>query len=60
MDLRETVWGGMDWTDLAQDRDQWWALLNTVTNLRVTENVAKFFGRCETGLHYKDQPVNCV
>jgi hypothetical protein len=35
MDLRETGWGGMDWTDLAQDRDQWRALVNTVMNLRV-------------------------
>jgi hypothetical protein len=28
-------WGGMDWTDLAQDREQWMALVNTVMNLRV-------------------------
>jgi hypothetical protein len=35
MDLRETVWDGMDWIDLAQDRDQWRALVNTVMNLRV-------------------------
>jgi hypothetical protein len=35
MDLRETGWGGMDWIDLAQDRDQWRALVNTVMNLRV-------------------------
>jgi hypothetical protein len=35
MDLREIGWGGMDWTDLAQDRDQWRALVNTVMNLRV-------------------------
>jgi hypothetical protein len=34
IDLREKGWGGMDWTDLAQDRDQWWALVNTVINLR--------------------------
>jgi hypothetical protein len=35
MDLREVGWGGMDWIDLAQDRDKWWALLSTVMNLRV-------------------------
>jgi hypothetical protein len=35
MDVGEIVWGGMDWIDLAQDRDQRRALVNTVTNLRV-------------------------
>jgi hypothetical protein len=35
MYLREIGWGGMDWIDLAEDRDQWRALVNTVTNLRV-------------------------
>jgi hypothetical protein len=35
MDLREIGWGGVDWIDLAQDRDQWRALVNTVMNLRV-------------------------
>jgi hypothetical protein len=35
MDLIEIGWGGMDWIDLAQDRDQWRALLNTVMNLRI-------------------------
>jgi hypothetical protein len=35
MDLREVGWDGMDWIDLAQDRDQWRALVNTVMNLRV-------------------------
>jgi transposase len=35
MDLREIGWDGMGWIDLAQDRDQWRALVNTVKNLRV-------------------------
>jgi hypothetical protein len=36
IDLREIEWDGMDWIDLAQDRDQWRALVNTVLNLRVS------------------------
>jgi hypothetical protein len=35
MDLREIVLVGMDWIDLAQDRDQWRARVNTVMNLRI-------------------------
>jgi hypothetical protein len=35
IDLREIGWNGMDWIDLAEDRDQWRALVNTVMNLRV-------------------------
>jgi hypothetical protein len=35
MDLREIGWGGVDWIQLAQDRDRWRALVNTVMNLRV-------------------------
>jgi hypothetical protein len=35
MDLREIGWGGTDWIDLTQDRNQWWVLVNTVVNLRV-------------------------
>jgi hypothetical protein len=34
-DLREMGWSGLDWMDMAQDRDQWRALVNTVLNLRV-------------------------
>jgi hypothetical protein len=35
MDLTETGWDGMDWIELAQDRGQSRALVNTVMNLRV-------------------------
>jgi hypothetical protein len=35
MDLGEIGWDGVDWVDLAQDRDQWRALVNTVMNLLV-------------------------
>jgi hypothetical protein len=35
MDIREIGWGGMDWTELAQDRDQWRTLMNMVMNLQV-------------------------
>jgi hypothetical protein len=35
MDLREIRWNGMNWIDLAQDRDQWKALVNMVMNLQV-------------------------
>jgi hypothetical protein len=35
MDLGEIGWDGRDWIELAQDRDQWRAVVNTVMNLRV-------------------------
>jgi hypothetical protein len=35
MDVREIGWGDMDRIDLAEDGDQWRALVNTVMNLRV-------------------------
>jgi hypothetical protein len=35
MDVREIEWEGMDLIDVAQDRDQWRAFVNTVMNLRV-------------------------
>jgi hypothetical protein len=35
IDLREIGWDGMDWINLAQDRDQWRALMNTVMKFRV-------------------------
>jgi hypothetical protein len=35
MDVREIGWDGVEWIDLAQDRDQWRALVNMVINFRV-------------------------
>jgi hypothetical protein len=35
IDLREIGWDGTDWINLAQDREKWKALVNTVMNLRV-------------------------
>jgi hypothetical protein len=41
MDLQEVGWWGMDWIDMAQDRDRW-ALVSAVMNLRVPQNVGNF------------------
>jgi hypothetical protein len=35
MDLQEVGWGSVYWSDLAQDRDRWGALLNAVMNIPV-------------------------
>jgi hypothetical protein len=36
MDLREIEWDGVDWIDMAEHRDQWSALMDTVINLRIS------------------------
>jgi hypothetical protein len=35
MDVKEIGWEEVDWIHLSQDKDQWWALVNSVTNLQV-------------------------
>jgi hypothetical protein len=37
------------WIDLSQDKDQLWALVNTLINFRVPYNVVKFMSSCITG-----------
>jgi hypothetical protein len=39
-------WYGLDWIDMAQIRDRWRALVNTVMNLRVPQNAEKFLSSC--------------
>jgi hypothetical protein len=42
MDLGEVGWCSVDWIDLAQDRDKWRALVNSVLNLWVTEMLGNY------------------
>jgi hypothetical protein len=35
MNLKEIGWGGVDWIDLAEDKEQCWALANMVMNLQI-------------------------
>jgi hypothetical protein len=58
-DLRETRWVVMDWINLAEDRDQWRALLYTVMGLRAPKILGNSFatgGFSRTHLH----GVSCI
>jgi hypothetical protein len=49
MDLTEIGWGSTDWIHMANIRDQWRALVNTVMYLRVQRTVRIFLSSCATG-----------
>jgi hypothetical protein len=49
IDFREISWGGMDWINLAESRDQWRALVNMVMKPQVPVNFGKYFSSCVTG-----------
>jgi hypothetical protein len=36
LNLQEVGYGGMEWVDLAKDRDRWWAIVNAVMNFQVS------------------------
>jgi hypothetical protein len=46
MNLRGIEWGSLDWIDLAENRDQWRTLVNTVMNIQVIQNVGRFLSSC--------------
>jgi hypothetical protein len=48
-DLRGEEWGGMELIDVAQDRDMWRTLVNTVMSNQLSKNFGKFLSSCTTG-----------
>jgi hypothetical protein len=58
MDLREIGWDDMDCIDLAQDRDQWKALVNMVMNFQVPQNAGKFLSICTIGSFSRRTELN--
>jgi hypothetical protein len=52
----QTDWlGGVEWIQLAQDRDHWWALVNAVMNLRVLVPQSSWFNGSLVGNQLSDK-----
>jgi hypothetical protein len=49
IDFKRIGWDDTDWINLAKEKDQWRALVNTVMNLRVPKNAGKFLSSCTIG-----------
>jgi hypothetical protein len=60
MDLREIRWDGVDWIGLAQDRVQWRAIVNTVMNFRVLQNIGKLLSSCTSDRFSRRADLNWV
>jgi hypothetical protein len=54
MDLQEVGWESMDWTDLAQDRDRWWALSKCGKESSGSTKCGEFLDNLRTGWLLKD------
>jgi len=42
MDLKEIIWDGMDWNNLAHEKDKWQAVVSTVMNVWVPKRTENF------------------
>jgi hypothetical protein len=47
MDLQKVEIGGMDWIELVQERDRWWALVKAVMNLGIKKKAGDFLTNCK-------------
>jgi hypothetical protein len=51
MDVEQVGWGNVNWIDLAQDRNRWRALVNSVLSFRIPQNAGKLLGGLTAGGH---------